>query len=244
MRCGGTVDDFFIYIGVQNTIKEVLELTHREVARLGVCAGTLHVTLPHTSQVGPSAFIGYFGHDAEWMREYRKADVRRHDPVPDYVMLAGRGMTYAEAIEKISLSPQQQEFVDRISQAGLLDMMALPIYGPFDFDTFATLHIGRPFVIEEDRLMIERIVAVLEATNRRLGQLAEGGVAEKIGLSERETEVLKWMGQSKSNGDIATILTISIGTVDTYVRRIFAKLGTNDRIAAVLKGVRLGLIRF
>jgi DNA-binding CsgD family transcriptional regulator len=67
---------------------------------------------------------------------------------------------------------------------------------------------------------------------------------KRIALSERELAVLNWMGRSKSNGDIATILGISPATVDTYARRIFAKLGTNDRIASVVKGVRLGLIRY
>ena len=52
------------------------------------------------------------------------------------------------------------------------------------------------------------------------------------------------MGRSKSSGDIATILDIGPATVDTYVRRLYAKLDVNDRISAVLKGVRFGLIRF
>jgi DNA-binding CsgD family transcriptional regulator len=122
-------------------------------------------------------------------------------------------------------------------------MMALPVYGPFDFDTFASFSIGRPFT-EEDAGKVNRIVAVVEIANRRIAQLVESRTGLDIALSERELEVLRWIGLSKSNGDIATILDISPGSIDTYVRRLFAKLEVNDRIAAAVKGFRLGLIRY
>ena len=51
------------------------------------------------------------------------------------------------------------------------------------------------------------------------------------------------MAQGKSNGVIADILSISPGTVDTYLRRIFEKLDVTDRTSAAVKGVSMGLIR-
>ena len=62
-------------------------------------------------------------------------------------------------------------------------------------------------------------------------------------LSEREREVLTWLSKGKSNNDVATILNISSDTVATYKRRIYSKLGSNDRIAVTIKALRLGLIR-
>ena len=68
-------------------------------------------------------------------------------------------------------------------------------------------------------------------------------VDETAMLSLREVEILRWVAQGKSNGVIADILSISPGTVDTYLRRIFEKLDVADRTSAAVKGVSMGLIR-
>jgi DNA-binding NarL/FixJ family response regulator len=80
--------------------------------------------------------------------------------------------------------------------------------------------------------------------NRRIGQLVARKLDVSLQFSRRELEVLKWMGYSKSNTDIGTILGILFTTADTYVRRFFDKLGVYDRISTVIKGARLGYIRY
>ena len=69
----------------------------------------------------------------------------------------------------------------------------------------------------------------------------DGGRAS-VSLSEREREVLEWMGRGKSSVDIGTILDISPETVRTYTRRIFDKLDTNDRVTATVRALKLGLV--
>ena len=227
----------------QISVEKVIAVARAEGSQLGVKAATFHLTAPHASQVGPNVVIAAFGHKRDWISAYRDPKIRQHDPVPDHVMRAGRVMSYGQALSEISLKPDQAAFAQRLHAAGLTDMMALPVYGPFDFDTFASFSVGRPFT-EEDAGKVNRIVAVVEIANRRIAQLVESRTGLDIALSERELEVLRWIGLSKSNGDIATILDISPGSIDTYVRRLFAKLEVNDRIAAAVKGFRLGLIRY
>ena len=54
------------------------------------------------------------------------------------------------------------------------------------------------------------------------------------GISAREQEVLEWLEQGKSNGEIAVILGISEHTVRHHLERIFGKLGVENRRAATL----------
>ena len=61
-------------------------------------------------------------------------------------------------------------------------------------------------------------------------------------LTERETEILSWVARGKSNNVIAQILEISPHTVNTYMRRLFLKLGTSDRTSVSLIGISNGLI--
>jgi ATP/maltotriose-dependent transcriptional regulator MalT len=60
-------------------------------------------------------------------------------------------------------------------------------------------------------------------------------------LSERELEVLGKIGAGRSNSEIAAELVISMATVKTHVRHIFAKLDLRDRAQAVVVAREAGL---
>jgi DNA-binding NarL/FixJ family response regulator len=60
-------------------------------------------------------------------------------------------------------------------------------------------------------------------------------------LSEREREVLGLIGAGRSNSEIAAELVISMATVKTHVRHVFAKLGLRDRAQAVVVARDAGL---
>lgn len=53
-------------------------------------------------------------------------------------------------------------------------------------------------------------------------------------LSRRQNEVLRAMGEGKTNGEIAALLGISTGTVRKHAEHIYAKLGAGNRTQAVM----------
>jgi DNA-binding NarL/FixJ family response regulator len=61
-------------------------------------------------------------------------------------------------------------------------------------------------------------------------------------LTERELQVLRGMSQGRSNAEIGRSLYLSEDTVKTHARRLFRKLGVNDRAQAVALGFRRGLV--
>lgn len=54
-----------------------------------------------------------------------------------------------------------------------------------------------------------------------------------LGLSERESEVLFWMSEGKSNPEIALIIGAAPATVKKHAENIFAKLAIENRAAAI-----------
>ncbi|MDX6201123.1 MAG: hypothetical protein QOE24_1795 [Frankiales bacterium] len=52
-------------------------------------------------------------------------------------------------------------------------------------------------------------------------------------LSPREREIARMVAQGYTNKGIANVLDISLWTVSTHLRRIFAKLGVSTRAAMV-----------
>lgn len=54
-----------------------------------------------------------------------------------------------------------------------------------------------------------------------------------LGLSQRETEILGWVVQGKTNPEIGTILGISHRTVQKHLERVYSRLGVENRHAAM-----------
>jgi DNA-binding NarL/FixJ family response regulator len=61
-------------------------------------------------------------------------------------------------------------------------------------------------------------------------------------VTERELQVLRGMTRGMSNSQIGRELHLSEDTVKTHARRLFHKLGVNDRAHAVAHGLRAGLV--
>ncbi|MFG2337987.1 response regulator [Streptomyces yangpuensis] len=87
------------------------------------------------------------------------------------------------------------------------------------------------------------------ATRHVVDQLASGRAAARgeearrqvAGLSERERGVLALLGEGLSNADAGRRLHMSEATVKTYVSRILAKLGCENRVQAALLARDAGL---
>ena len=62
-------------------------------------------------------------------------------------------------------------------------------------------------------------------------------------LTARETEVLKWLAQGKSNKEIAAALSVTERTVKFHVSSILDKLNAGNRTEAVSVAAQLGLVR-
>lgn len=75
-------------------------------------------------------------------------------------------------------------------------------------------------------------------------QLTDKGVADRFeSLSDREREVFQLVAEGKVNKEIATLLSISLSTVETHRARIMEKLDLHSAAEIVLYAVRRGVIR-
>ncbi len=91
-------------------------------------------------------------------------------------------------------------------------------------------------------LLVEQLERV--AAGERLGwadSARSSGRGPGEALSLREQEVLALLALGMSNPEIAEELFLSVDTVKTYVRRVFAKLGVNNRTNAALLAAKYDL---
>jgi DNA-binding CsgD family transcriptional regulator len=98
----------------------------------------------------------------------------------------------------------------------------------------------RPYVVETGvrRLTIS---AFLDNSRQPLLVLHEEEVAfaieriQALGLSPRESSVMHWVAQGKTNAEIAVILNVSVGTVNKHVESSLRKLHVENRYQAILR---------
>jgi two-component system, NarL family, response regulator LiaR len=64
----------------------------------------------------------------------------------------------------------------------------------------------------------------------------------RLGITDRELEILTLIARGLSNREIATQLFVSENTVKTHCSRAFVKLGAARRTQAVQRGKELGLL--
>lgn len=79
-----------------------------------------------------------------------------------------------------------------------------------------------------------------KAAERLMWEIRSPESPEK--LTERETEVLRFLAAGKSNKEIARELVVSETTMKSHVSNILMKLGVPSRTQAALYAVRIGLV--
>jgi DNA-binding NarL/FixJ family response regulator len=92
----------------------------------------------------------------------------------------------------------------------------------------------RPFFTSK---VSETILAGFLESARQADDAAAGGV-----LTAREREIVQLLAEGRSNRDVATILVISVKTVETHRAAIMRKLGINSIVELVHYAVRNKLI--
>jgi DNA-binding CsgD family transcriptional regulator len=75
---------------------------------------------------------------------------------------------------------------------------------------------------------------------RVLNEEGNAGPLGSLGLTRRETEVLTWITQGKTNYEIGVILGVSTRTVCKHVQRILSKLKVENRTAAA--AIAIGIL--
>lgn len=69
---------------------------------------------------------------------------------------------------------------------------------------------------------------------RKLPDFSDTAPLRSLGLTQKESEVLLWVAQGKTNSECALILGSTEGTIKKHLEHIFEKLGVEKRGAASL----------
>jgi DNA-binding CsgD family transcriptional regulator len=238
-----TIAEIAAHLWELQTSAEVLARCSLEFFNFGAVRFSYHQAPAHHKQTAANANMQSCGFDKEWLRLYNDPAFRSRDPVTDYVMAKGKPMAWRDVLTEQRLSPEQQSFIQTFERYHPIDGIGIPLYGPYCTDGFCTVSIGRPLA-SSDYQKISDFRRLALAGHTRIAVIEGEKKKAAYALSKREAEVLRLMAKGNSNKEIAQSMKLSPASIDTYVRRIFSKLETNDRVEASLRGVSYGLIKF
>jgi DNA-binding NarL/FixJ family response regulator len=91
-------------------------------------------------------------------------------------------------------------------------------------------------VIRVENIVRSDLIAIDQAAPKHAGRKQEAGRPKT--LTRREREIVSLVAMGHPNKIIAHQLNISIWTVSTHLRHIFAKLNVSSRAAVVAKVLR------
>ena len=66
---------------------------------------------------------------------------------------------------------------------------------------------------------------------------------DETNLTKREAAILDLIAQGESYGEVARMLSVSVGTVQTHIKNIYGKLSVHSRGEAVFEAHRRGLLQ-
>jgi len=120
------------------------------------------------------------------------------------------------------------------------DGLLLALYGPAGRKGYTFVTFGKA-KDQFDPLFEWQVQSMLQMLHVRYCLILKD-LQDTVRLTKRETDVLELVVLGKTNPEIGIILNISKNTVASYVKGIFLKLQTSDRVTAALRARALNLV--
>ena len=90
---------------------------------------------------------------------------------------------------------------------------------------------------------IARMVLAKVRDNKKPAEAPSSPNGDATNLTKREAAILDLIAQGESYGEVAKMLSVSVGTVQTHIKNIYGKLAVHSRGEAVFEAHRRGLLQ-
>ena len=178
-----------------------------------------------------------FNYPDEWVEIYINKDYHNVDPIVKENFSNFKPQYWVDTYKKYN---PPKEFIFLAEDFGLKKGYAYGIKDKdnkgsiFSFaDTFTERH-------PRTEIILKYIIPHLHQSLVRI--MVQERAKQKVNLTPREKEVLKWIKEGKTSWDISVILGISERTVNFHINNIKHKLDAVSRVQAVAIAIEQGLI--
>lgn len=177
-----------------------------------------------------------------WRQRYDSQAYQQCDPAVLHAAVSLRPLVWCD---KVYTSATQQSFRAEARRYGLTSGVTFPVQsrkGEFAFLNFALNRAGQTATSHiQARLPYGAFAATLahEAVN---DVVRKTHTTDCPKLTERETDVLKWVAAGKTSWEISCLLSISSHGVIFHIRNILQKFDVTSRHQAVVRAMAFGIL--
>ena len=185
---------------------------------------------------------------AEFVGRYLQGRYERLDPVCDLAARSVRPFFWGHGCFLRAFRQPQRRVLDEARAFGIVSGLAIPLHGPDGaVGVFCVADGGEKRVRDAVRGEHERLfAAAYDAHDFALGVAAAPGPPEPSALesrlSVRERECLLWTAEGKTAEEVASVLGLSVFTVNRHVSVATRKLKCTNKHHAAIRALRAGLI--
>jgi DNA-binding CsgD family transcriptional regulator len=179
---------------------------------------------------------------SHWQNYYVERNYRYIDPIVIYAPFIAGPFLWDRLSIRYDLNRKQVQLLNEAREAGLKNGITVPLHGPSG--KVAVVSFASQFDDADPRAQLSRLNALASQFHVVFTNLAHGlqNNVKTVNLSAREKDCLNWVAHGKTSWEISVILDINRNTVDFHIKNAMDKLDATNRIAAVFKAIRLGII--
>jgi LuxR family quorum-sensing system transcriptional regulator CciR len=178
----------------------------------------------------------------DWFKYYFEKSYGEIDPVLLLAPCRTMPFLWSDVLKNEHLSPKQKQLLQESNEAGLHNGLSIPIHGPQGESYVVSLAAQDKAESTRNDIGVLHILAT--QFHLAYSQIARKSVDSPAGfhLTERERECLAWAARGKSAWATSMILGVSEHTVNFHMKSAMKKMGTTNRVTAVVSAIQTGLI--
>jgi DNA-binding CsgD family transcriptional regulator len=177
---------------------------------------------------------------AGYVDTYTSREWDKIDPVVRRAHSARGPFKWSDTSPRGGFTKEQNSFFEQCRELGVHSGITIPISGSGHHVDLVSLSLRQKGQVPAPRLTHVYMLSVQYWL--KYCELADRRTQVTVCLTGQELECLRWCKEGKTNWEIGEILNISEKTVEFHLSNGMRKLGANNRITAVIIGIKMGLI--
>ena len=231
---------FLEKLAQSRSVKELQRDCRVACRRVGIVMNSYH----HYPPIGAVDFTDQLaifadGFPENWVQRYAEQRYDRCDPIVRKALNSTEAFWWSD-VDQNQVSSKEAAYLEDLWSQDLGDGLAVPVFGPNDRNGYVGLGVGTTEKIF-DAADIARLQTFCNAAHLHYCKLSSDE-RERISLSPREHQTMKLVARGLKVPSIAESMNVTSHTVDTNLRRVYEKLGVNNRVGATLRCLALGYL--
>jgi len=177
-----------------------------------------------------------------WIRRYERRAYARIDPLHCAAVEHHAPVTWDGLKRQGALTPAQEQLVCEAMEAGLKQVVGIPLHGPGGACAAVELASAGPARVDARTLTQLHMLSLGLYNQYCQMHSASPEPGPQRALSPREQEILVHLAHGCTKAEISGICHISVHTVDHHTRNLLKKLDARNVASAVYRATSRGLI--